>query len=163
MPQIEVTFEVDLEGKLTVVARDLQAGNHQEISLAVAPELSDVEIERMIRDAQDHLADDVEEQRKVEMRLRAESLISTVEKLLLRHEGEIPIELHAETETAIRGGKDAIDEGIVAQIEVAIQKLNNANYQLLSFVNAQVQETTKSLTVAENSAGWFRNREKVRG
>ena len=61
IPQIEVTFEIDSGGKLTVAAKNLETGKGQEIALALSPELSPHEIEKLVRDAEDHAAEDREQ------------------------------------------------------------------------------------------------------
>jgi len=82
VPQIEVTFDIDADGILHVSAKDKGTGKEQKISITASTKLSDEEVERMIKEAEEHAEEDKKAKEKVELKNNAESLVYTVDKTL---------------------------------------------------------------------------------
>jgi hypothetical protein len=175
IPQIEVTFEINSGGKLTVAAKNLETGNRQEIALALAPELSPHEIEKLVREAEDHAAEDREQERKIAIRNRLDSSVAAAERTLREYRDTIPDELHREVQAAIEETTRLISEGNLDNADAAIQKLDSLFYRLSSSLSISPQpaaqpaaspvsaaapaaESAETATFAESEAG----SEKVR-
>jgi molecular chaperone DnaK len=136
VPQIEVTFDIDANGIVNVGAKDKATGKEQSIRIQASGGLSDDEIERMVKDAEAHAADDKKRRELAEARNTADSLIHTVERTLTDGEGKIPAELKSEAEAGVAELKEVKDgedlEAIKAKTDALGQtsmKLGQAMYQ----------------------------------
>jgi molecular chaperone DnaK len=112
LPQIEVSFDVDANGILSVKAKDKQSGREQSIRIEARSSLTEADIERMKKEAELHATEDREKQAVVEAKNLAEQLAYTAEKALRDAEGKIPAELKQAVEakiTALRQVKDGTD------------------------------------------------------
>ena len=108
MPQIEVTFDIDANGIVHVSAKDQATGKEQKIAIQSSGGLSDDDIERMVREAEENAEADKARREVIETRNGAESQIHMAEKQLSEHEDKIPAELKAEVEAAIAEARTAI-------------------------------------------------------
>ena len=82
MPQIEVTFDIDANGILTVSAKDKNTGKSQEIKISGSSGLSDSEIEKMVKDAELHKEEDMKRKEVIELRNQADSMAHQTQKML---------------------------------------------------------------------------------
>jgi hypothetical protein len=154
VPQIEVTFEIDAREKLSVVATNLESGNRQAITLAVAPELSVGEIERMLRDAEDHAEEDRTIEERIQLRNRADNAVAYAEKSLREYANSVPDELRRKIEVAIGETKQAVEEGDSEAVDAVIAELAELHQQLyLSQASQQAlpQYEAKSQAQAQSS------------
>jgi molecular chaperone DnaK len=85
VPQIEVTFDIDANGIVNVSAKDKGTGKEQQIRIQASGGLSDADIEQMVKDAEEHAAEDKERREAVEVRNQAETLLHQTEKSLSEH------------------------------------------------------------------------------
>ena len=108
MPQIEVTFDIDANGIVHVSAKDQATGKEQKIAIQSSGGLSDEDIERMVREAEENAEADKLKREIIETRNGAESQIHMAEKQLTEHEDKIPADLKAEVEAAIAEARAAI-------------------------------------------------------
>lgn len=106
VPQVEVTFDVDSNGVLNVTAKDKATGKEQSIRIEANSGLSEADIERMKKEAEDHAAEDGNKKALIESRNMAEQLLYTAEKSLKDHGDKVP----AETKTEIEGKMSALKE-----------------------------------------------------
>ncbi len=106
VPQVEVTFDVDSNGVLNVTAKDKATGKEQSIRIEASSGLSEADIERMKKEAEDHAGEDEKKKALIESRNIAEQLIYTAEKSLKDHGDKVP----AETKTDIEGKMSALKE-----------------------------------------------------
>ena len=90
VPQIEVTFDIDANGIVNVSARDKATGKEQQIRIQASGGLSDADINRMVKEAEAHAADDKKRRALIELKNRAEAMIHTTEKSLSEHAAKIP-------------------------------------------------------------------------
>lgn len=113
MPQIEVTFDIDANGILTVTARDKATGKQQDIRITASSGLSKEEIERMKREAQEHAAEDKKRREEIELRNQADQLVYQTDKQLQELGEKIP----AEHRTRIEQAKERLQDAIQKQPE----------------------------------------------
>jgi molecular chaperone DnaK len=126
VPQVEVTFDVDSNGVLSVVAKDKSTGKEQTIRIEANSGLSKDDIERMKNDAESHAAEDAKKKEIIEARNVADQMIYTAEKALKDHADKITDEIKNNVNdkiAAVRTVKDADDKGA---IEAATQALSDA-------------------------------------
>jgi molecular chaperone DnaK len=112
MPQIEVTFDIDANGILNVSAKDKATGKEQKIVIQSSSGLSDAEIKKMVRDAEEHAADDARRREEIELRNRADSAHYQAEKMLREQGDKMPEQLRiqvAEKSSAVKRALDAND------------------------------------------------------
>ena len=96
MPQIEVSFDIDANGILSVKAHDKGTGREQKITITASSGLSKEEVEKMQREAEMHAAEDTKRREEVETRNAADTLAYTAEKTLREHKEKIPSDLNQE-------------------------------------------------------------------
>jgi molecular chaperone DnaK len=125
MPQIEVTFDIDANGILSVRAQDKGTGREQKITITVSSGLSKEEVEKMQREAEMHAAEDAKRKEEVETRNAADTLAYTAEKTLRDHKDKISADLNQEAETKIAAVKSALQGTDTNAIRQAVQELND--------------------------------------
>ena len=126
VPQIEVTFDIDANGILHVSAKDKGTGKEQSIKIEASSGLSDADIERMKKEAQENAAKDAEVKEKIEKINSADALIFQTEKQMKDYGDKIPADKKSEIESALENLKTAHATQEVAQIDPAVEKLNEA-------------------------------------
>jgi molecular chaperone DnaK len=126
VPQIEVTFDIDANGILSVSARDKGTGKEQKITITASSGLSKEEVERMRREAEQYAAEDARRKEEVELRNSADSLAYTAEKTLRDYKDKIPADVNKEIEAKIASVKSALQGKDVGAIRKAMQELSDA-------------------------------------
>ena len=126
VPQIEVTFDIDANGILHVSAKDKATGKEQSIRIEASSGLSQDEIQKMKREAEANAAADKEAKEKVDKVNAADSMIFTTEKQLKEFGDKIPAEKKAAIESALEGLKTAHQSQDLAQIDAAMETINEA-------------------------------------
>src|SRR5438046_2245016 len=136
VPQIEVTFDSDATGIVNVHARDKGTGKEQQIRIQASGGLSEADIERMVKDAEAHAAEDMKRKAAAEAKNQAESLIHSTEQQLKEHGDKVDASLKSEIESAVAEAKTAVEGGdtdaIKAKAEALAQvamKLGQAIYE----------------------------------
>ena len=132
VPQVEVTFDIDANGIVNVGAKDKATGKEQHIQIQASGGLSDADIEKMVKDAEVHAAEDKARRARVEARNQAEQLIHTTERTLGEAGGKIDAALRGEVETAISGLRSAMEDENAGEAELApkIQALVSISMKL---------------------------------
>jgi molecular chaperone DnaK len=130
IPQIEVTFDIDANGILNVMAKDRATNNEQKITITSSSGLSKDEVDKMARDAEMHGAEDRKQKDAIEARNRADAMVYNVEKMLKEHRDKISEADAKEVEAAVEGVKKAITDGNLEQINAATDKLTSASHKL---------------------------------
>jgi molecular chaperone DnaK len=125
-----VTFDIDANGIVAVQAKDKATGKETQIRIQASGGLSDVDIERMVRDAEENSAADKVRREAVESRNHAEGLINQLEKTLKESEGKVPPADQAEAEAAIAETKSALDGGTVEAVKAATDKLTQVSMKI---------------------------------
>ena len=124
VPQIEVTFDIDANGVLNVSAKDKGTGKEQSIRIESSSGLSDEEIEKMKKAAEEHAEEDKQIKEKVETLNKADSLIFSTRKQLEEHEDKISEENKSKIEDALSKLEEAHKSENIDEIEPAIENLN---------------------------------------
>ncbi|HEY7209286.1 MAG TPA: molecular chaperone DnaK [Bryobacteraceae bacterium] len=130
IPQVEVTFDIDANGILNVVAKDRATNNEQKITITSSSGLSKDEVEKMARDAESHAADDRKKKDEIDARNRADAMVYNVEKMLKEHRDKISESDAKQVETAVEDVKKAINDGGLDAINSATDKLTTASHKL---------------------------------
>ncbi len=125
IPQVEVTFDIDANGIINVSARDKATGREQRITITASSGLSEAEIQRMVKEAQSHAAEDEKKKQQVETRNQAESAIFTAEKFLRDFNDRLPADAKQRTEELIKDVRDAEGGEDLDRLNAATQALMN--------------------------------------
>ncbi len=125
VPQIEVTFDIDANGILNVSAKDLATGKAQSIRIEASSGLTEQEIQRMIKDAEAHVAEDRRRREEAEARNRADQLAYETEKNLREMGDKIPAEDRAKIEAAIGRVKEALKGSDIGEVKASTEALMN--------------------------------------
>ncbi len=136
-PQIEVSFDIDANGILSVKAHDKGTGKEQKITITASSGLSKEEVERMQREAEAHAAEDTKRKEEVETRNAADTLAYTAEKTLREQKDKIPSDLNQEVESKIAAVRSALQGTDINNIRQAMQELSNAMQKIGAAVYGQ--------------------------
>jgi len=147
MPQVEVAFDIDANGIVNVSAKDMGTGREQKITITSSSGLSKEEIDKMMRDAESHAADDVKKREEIEARNRLDGLVYQMEKTLNDNREKVGA-VAGDVDTAIAEAKKALAEGGVEKLNEAFNQLQTASHKL---AEALYQQTATSGT--ETPAG----------
>ena len=126
VPQIEVTFDIDANGILHVSAKDMATGKEQSITITGSTKLSDEEIERMRKEAEEHAEEDRKRKEKVETRNNAETLVYTTEKTLEELKDKVSADKREKAEKAIKELKEALEKDDIEEIKKKTEELSKA-------------------------------------
>jgi len=140
VPQIEVTFDIDANGILSVKAKDKGTGREQKITITASSGLSKEEVEKMTREAEAHAAEDSKRKEEIEARNVADNLAYNAEKTLRDNKDKIPAELNTELESKIAAVRTALQGTDVDAIKTTTQELSTALQSVGSAVYGQQQE-----------------------
>ena len=147
VPQIEVTFDIDANGIVHVSAKDMATGNEQNVSITASSNLSEEDIDKAVKDAEAHAAEDKKKKEEVEVKNNAESLVYSSQKTLDDLGDKISGEEKAKVETEIENVKKALETNNTETIKEATEKLTQVFYQLseqLYKTNAQSSENANT-------------------
>ncbi len=152
VPQVEVTFDIDASGILSVKAADKATGKEQSIKITGSTGLSKEEVEKMQKDAEVHATEDAEKKEKVEVRNMADSLIFTAEKTLKdagdlsTGSGQVKIseEDKKEVEEKIAVLKSILDTGSKEDLETKTKELSDALQKVGAAMSSQGQQSTSN-------------------
>ena len=134
MPQVEVTFDIDANGIVSVRAQDKGTGKEQKIVITASSGLSKEEVEKMQRDAEAHAAEDAKRREEVEAKNAADTMAYTAEKTLREHGDKVPAELKQQTEEKIAAVRSALQSGDINEMRRTTQELSDAMQQVGSAV-----------------------------
>ena len=130
VPQIEVTFDIDANGIVHVSAKDMATGNEQKVSITASTNLSDEDIEKAVKDAEAHAAEDKKKKDEIEARNEAESLTYNCEKTLEELGDKINGEEKAKVTTEIDNVKKALEGSDIDKIKEATESLKKVFYSM---------------------------------
>jgi molecular chaperone DnaK len=142
MPQIEVTFDIDANGIVNVSAKDTATGKEQSMTITGGTKLSDEEIQRMMKDAEEHANEDRQRREEAEVRNQADSVIYQTEKTLKEHGGKLDESDLKIVEEALEDAKKALAEGDLDRIRHTSEQLVTASQKFAEvlYQRAQTQE-----------------------
>ncbi len=130
VPQIEVTFDIDANGILHVSAKDLATGKEQKIRIESSSGLTEEEIQKMVKEAEQHAEEDKKRRKEIETRNNADSLLYSTEKLLKEYGDKVSVSEKAEVESALEELRKALAGDRVEEIESAMNKVTSATHKL---------------------------------
>ncbi len=130
VPQIEVTFDIDANGIVSVQAKDKATGKEQQIRIQASGGLNEAEIQRMVKEAEVNAAADKERRELVEARNQTEALVHQVERTLKESEGKIGAQEKGEAEAAMAAAKSALEGNDKAALTQAGERLSQAAMKL---------------------------------
>src|SRR5699024_10294786 len=123
VPQVQVTFDIDANGIVQVTAKDKGTGKENTIVIQDGSGLSKEEIDQMIKDAEEHAAEDAKRRDEADARNQAESTIYQTEKFVSENEDKIPADKKGSLEAAIAEAKTALDGSDVDAIKSAVERV----------------------------------------
>ena len=134
VPQIEVTFDIDANGIVNVSAKDLGTGKQQQITISGSTALSDDEVDRMVKDAEQHAEEDAARKEEAEVRNNADALVNATQQTLDELGDKVPADAKTQAEEAIAETKSALEGTDVDAIKAATEKIQQAGYKLAEVV-----------------------------
>jgi molecular chaperone DnaK len=126
VPQVEVTYDIDASGILSVKAKDKASGKEQSIKVTGSTGLSKEEVEKMTKEAELHAKEDEEKKERVEVKNAADSLIFTTEKTLREDKDKITEDLKKEVEEKLKSLKDILEDGSKDDLQTKTQELSDS-------------------------------------
>ncbi len=150
MPQIEVTFDIDANGIVSVSAKDKGTGKEQKITIQASGGLSDEDIEKMVKDAEENAEADKERRELVDAKNQAESLIHSTEKSMEEHSDKVDPTTIEAIELAIAALKDELETENADKIKSGIQNVTEAAMKLGEAIyKAQAEEGEEEPAAAD--------------
>ena len=155
MPQIEVTFDIDANGIVSVSAKDKGTGKEQKITIQASGGLSDEDIEQMVKDAEENAESDKERRELIEAKNQAESLIHSTEKSMEDHSDKVDPTTIEAIELAISALKDDLETENAGKIKSGIQNVTDAAMKLGEAIykaNQESEEDAAPFDASDNAA-----------
>ncbi|MFD3188849.1 molecular chaperone DnaK [Sedimentitalea sp. HM32M-2] len=149
MPQIEVTFDIDANGIVSVGAMDKGTGKEQKITIQASGGLSDDDIEKMVKDAEENAEADKERRELIEAKNQAESLIHSTEKSMEEHSDKVDPTTIEAIELAIAALKDELETENADKIKSGIQNVTEAAMKLGEAIYKSSQEAEEEPAAAD--------------
>ncbi len=137
VPQVEVTFDIDANGIVHVSAKDKGTGKEQSMTITGGSSLSKEDIDRMVKDAEEHAAEDKARREATDTRNTAEQLAYSVDKLIADNADKLPEEVKAEVQTDVDDLKKALEGTDDAAVKAAFEKLQASQGKLGEAIYAQ--------------------------
>ena len=154
MPQIEVTFDIDANGIVSVSAKDKGTGKEQKITIQASGGLSDEDIDKMVKDAEENAEADKERRELVDAKNQAESLIHSTEKAMEEHADKVDPTTIEAIELAIAALKDELETENADKIKSGIQNVTEAAMKLGEAIyKAQSEEAEDEPAAADAAPG----------
>ena len=148
VPQIEVTFDIDANGILSVTAKDKGSGKEQSISITGASTLSDQEVEKMVKDAEVNATADKEKRERIDLKNQAETLVYQAEKQLGELGDKVDAEAKAKVQTKRSNLKEAVEKEDYATMKSLLEELQQELYALGASVYQQAGASTATDTTS---------------
>ncbi len=161
VPQVEVTFDVNVDGILNVKAKDKTSGKEQTIRIESRSTLSDADIERMTKEAEIHAEEDKKKKESVETKNMAESVLYTAEKSIKDNEGKIPEDIKKNVEDKVAALKAVKDGTDIESISKATEELGTA-MSAIGEAMAKEQSTNDAGTTPKEEGGEASAEDNVR-
>ncbi len=153
IPQVEVTFDIDANGIVHVSAKDKGTGKEQSMTITGGSSLPKEDIDRMVREAEEHAAEDKKRRESAEVRNQAETLSYSIEKLIKDNEDKLP----AEVKDSVQADVDALKSALAGEdedaVKTAFDKLNASQSQLGEAIYAASQAEGQSADPSATDPG----------
>jgi molecular chaperone DnaK len=153
IPQVEVTFDIDANGIVHVSAKDMATGKEQSMTISGGSALSKEDIDRMMRDAEQHAEEDKKRREEAEVRNNAEALVYQTEKFLADNADKVPADAKANVEEPLNELKKAIEANDLSAMRTATDKVAAASQALgAAMYTMSQQEGTAGAAGAADAA-----------
>jgi len=152
IPQIEVTFDIDANGIVHVSAKDKGTGKEQSMTISGGSSLPKDDIDRMVREAEEHAAEDKKRRESAETRNSAEQLAYSVEKLIKDNDDKLPADVKSEVQGDVDALKSALAGDDDDAVKTAFEKLSQSQTKLGEAIYAQSQAADASASGEDASA-----------
>ena len=152
IPQIEVTFDIDANGIVQVSAKDKGTGKEQSITITGGSSLPKEDIERMIREAEEHAAEDKARREAAEVRNNAEQLAYSIEKLIKENEDKLPEDVKTDVQADVDALKTALQSEDDDAVRKAFDKLSQSQTRLGEAIYQSGQAAQSSEAPADEPA-----------
>ncbi|MEV6210741.1 molecular chaperone DnaK [Kitasatospora sp. NPDC051914] len=153
LPQIEVTFDIDANGIMHVAAKDLGTGKEQKMTVTGGSSLPKDDIDRMIREAEQHAEEDRHRKEAAEAHNQGEQLVYSTEKLIADNRDKIPADVRSEVETAIADVKDKLKGEDTAALRASVDKAAAAAQKIGAALYAQAPGAADGTGPSARAAG----------
>ncbi|WNY33467.1 molecular chaperone DnaK [Curtobacterium flaccumfaciens] len=152
VPQVEVTFDIDANGIVHVSAKDKGTGKEQSMVISGGSSLPKEDIERMVREAEEHAAEDKARREANERRNQAEQLVYSIEKLIKENDEKLPADVKSEVQADVDALKSALAGEDDDAVKTAFDKLNESQGKLGQAIYSQ-QDAAAGAAGGEQPAG----------
>jgi molecular chaperone DnaK len=152
VPQIEVTFDIDANGIVSVRAKDLGTNKEQAITISGSGGLAKDEVDRMVKDADLHAKEDAERRKAIETRNQLDSLVYQTEKTLREQRDNLPAADISAVESALNEGREALKGEDVAAMERARDQINQVAHKLAEAMYKQAASAQEAGTDGQQQA-----------
>jgi len=149
LPQIEVTFDIDANGIVHVTAKDKGTGKEQSVKITGGSALSKDEIDRMVKDAEAHAAEDKQRREEAETRNQAEAFAYAMDKQIADNKDKLPSSVVETVEADIKAVKDALEGTDAAAVKSAFEKLQTSSQE----IGKALYESSQAETAASEPSG----------
>jgi molecular chaperone DnaK len=141
IPKVEVTFDIDANGILHVTAKDMATGKDQRITITGASGLKEDEINRLVKEAKEHEADDKKRREEIDIKNEVEALVYSSDKNLREHGDKLPEAEKASLETAVNEAREALKQGGLEKLKAAKDGIIQASHRMAEVMYKNVGET----------------------
>ncbi|MFP4098127.1 MAG: molecular chaperone DnaK [Alphaproteobacteria bacterium] len=153
IPQVEVTFDIDANGIVNVSAKDKATNKEQQIRIQAGGGLSDEDIDKMVKEAEENAESDKKKRDLVEAKNKAESMINSVESSMEDLGDEIPEDEKSNVENAIKALRDVLDDDDTDEINAKTEELSKASMKLGEIAYRKAQEEEAAQNEASDAQG----------
>ena len=156
IPQIEVTFDIDANGILGVSAKDLGTGKEQKITVTASSGLDDKEIDKMVKDAEQHGEEDKKQRARAEARNQLDSLVYTTEKTMSEHKDKLSDLDRGPIEAALENAKKVLetaDTADASEMKAAAEELTRVSHKIAELMYQQAGQQQAASQQATGTAG----------
>ncbi|HSO36463.1 MAG TPA: molecular chaperone DnaK [Labilithrix sp.] len=150
VPKVEVAFDIDANGILSVHAKDMATGKDQKITITSNSGLNESDIQRMVKEATEHEAEDKERREQIERRNKLDNLCYTLEKMISENKEKLPAADVTSLEALIKDGRAAVEKQDDGQIKECLEKLEKEAHRL---AGAMYQNAAPGEGGADGGAG----------
>jgi molecular chaperone DnaK len=132
IPKVEVTFDIDANGILSVTAKDMATGKDQRITITASSGLNEDDIKRMVKDASEHEEEDKRRRGEIERRNKLDNLTYTLEKQISENRDKLPAGDVTTLEGLIREGRDAVEKQDDTKVQDVLERLEKEAHAMAS-------------------------------
>lgn len=153
VPQIEVTFDIDANGLVSVFAKDLGTGKEQKVTIQASTRLSDEEIKNMVKDAELHADEDKKKREAIEARNQLDSMIFQAEKMLKDNADKVPAEMKSDIEAAVTEARGKLNSEDKETLDAARTALESKFHKLAEELYKNAGAQGQAGATADDAAG----------